>query len=489
MNNFLDTLQNNRKYLFFGIGAFLMLIFVLILLIPGSNTTDTANKPLAGDNLETEIIWWRPFHTQQTYQKVFDEFRKTYPNVRITVVNKPYGADYYKELIADIARGAGPDVFVLDDNDLPAYKDFVHPVSLFQGNVLSEYQDNFADLVVKNSTDRDDVYGIATELENLQLYYNKDILAQNGIALPPTTWKQMADQSQTLTRLDAQSNLVQSAISLGHGGTRTNRQIGNIEQYEDIIPLFLMQGGNSIYDKQDNNSTLGNNPDNSFEALNTYLQFANPSKDVYTWSGTQRSNIELFAEGKLAYMINYSYTANQLKEKNPRLNFSVAPIPQMSDQNKKTYGTFLMSSINRNLATQAEKDGKSSNSARKLAVIENFLYFLSLPENQALVSAQTQTPSANRKVLAQQQQSSGEIRVFANGALYADSYYQPCVTKIESLWTDLFYNVNYQYGLYKDGSSSSRDKGVDERELALKNAFQETKQNYQNILQTGACLR
>jgi len=486
MNSVLDRIQANRKTVFIAVAVFLLIIFGLILLLPrGTSTTSTT--PLAGDSIQTELIWWRPFHTQQTYQDVIQSFNKTYPNVKITVVNKPYGADYYKELIAAIAKGAGPDIFMIDNNDLPAYKDFLRPISLFQGSTLSNYRDSFADLVVKDTMDRDTVYGVATELENLQMYYNKDLLAQAGIALPATTWQEVADQAPKLTKIDANLELTQSAISLGHGGTRVNPDIGNIEQFNDIIPMFLMQNGDSIYDTQSNRSVLGDKADISFKALNTYLQFANPSEKAYTWSGNLRSNIELFSEGKLAYMVNYSYSAAQIKEKNARLNFAVAPIPQLKLDNKKTFGTFFMNGINRNLATQAEKDGLTSNAARKLKVTENFLYFLSLPENQQLVADKTLTPSANRTVLAKQQQLSTDVRFFATGALYADSYYQSCVDKTKKLWADLYFNVHYQTGAYQSGSSS-RDV-TDPRQIALKNAFNVTRQNYQTIVQQGVCLR
>jgi len=487
--NILDTLQKNRQYVVFGLVGFLVLILVLVLMIPRGTSQGDPAVPLSGDNIRTEIIWWRPFHTKQTYQEVINDFNQTYPNVQVTVVNKPYtdgGRAYYSELVSDIARDAGPDIFMLDDNDLPAYRDFIHPNSLFQGRTLSNYQNSFADLVVKNTIGRDSVYGVATELENLQLYYNKDLLAQNGIALPASTWDQVASQVDDLGRLNSQFQVVQSAIALGHGGTANNRDIGNIEQYSDIIPALLLQSGDIIYDEQTQRSVLGNGEGDSLEALQTYLQFANPRDEAYTWSASLPSNIEFFSSGNLAYMVNYSFTANQIREKNSRLNFAVAPLPQINQNNKKTYGTFFMNSINARLAADAERDGPTSEAARKLKAVENFLYFLSLPEQQARVAQNTGAPSAHLQVLAEQQQEAGDIGVFAEGALYADSYYQPCVSRTEDLWSDLFYNVHYQTGQYTQ-ATSRETAGLTDREIALTNAFRQTRQNYQAILQDGTC--
>jgi ABC-type glycerol-3-phosphate transport system substrate-binding protein len=480
----LSSLLQNKKLLI-GIGVFLVLAIVAVFIFnkPKQAPTPTVN------NQPVTITWWKPFYGSETYSQIIDDFKKIpgNQNVTINVVTKQYGDDYYKSLIADIARNAGPDIFTLRNDDLPAYKEYMAPISLFKGQQLGDYKTNFVDLVVRDTMDRDNVYAISSYVDNLQLYYNKTLLAQNEIALPPKTWSELDRQLGKLNRRDPNSlNFSQNAISLGTGGRGLDGP-PNINRHQDIIPMILMQAGDKIYDYQQAKSVFGNPRDQktaatssttknfetqqsgnkqdtpAYRALKFYNDFSDVTTSRYSWNTASINNVDAFVEGRLAYMIHYSYMQDTIAQRNSRLQYGVSEVPQLDPSLKKTYGFFFMDGINRNL----ERD--PSKQLQKQAA-ENFLYYLSLPDAQRQFVTKTRLPAARKDIIQEQLQGDEVLRIFAAGCLYADNYYKPDVNTSERIWTSMYERIQYQG-------------------QPLTESIQQAQQEYSIIVQSGPKLR
>jgi maltose-binding protein MalE len=73
------------------------------------------------------------------------------------------------------------------------------------------------------------------------------------------------------------------------------------------------------------------------QALSFYTQFAKLStsttgiNQAYTWNSRQHYSTDAFAEGSVAMMFNYSWQMAEIKNKNPKLNFSIASVPQINN--------------------------------------------------------------------------------------------------------------------------------------------------------------
>ncbi len=433
---------------------------VMVLLI-GIIIALTQQKPAAPPTVNEQVTlnWWKPFYGNEIYSDIISDFKRLpgNQNININIVTKEYNPDYYKNLIGDIARKAGPDIFTIRNDDLPAYKEYMSPISPFTGAELARYKGDHVDLAVRDTIDRDKVYAITSYVENLQLYYNKTILSQNNIPLPPKTWSELDRQLSSLNKRNLSSlNFEQSAISLGTGGRGTGEQ-PNINRLEDIIPMLIFQFGGQIYDYQSSKPILGtiknekdsaignvtakidektkeNNP--TYRAIKFYLDFASDSTSRYSWNTSSDNNVDAFVNGKLAYIINYSYLADDIKQRNDRIQFDVAPIPQFDPQVKKTYGFFFMDGMNREL----EFDTKSK--AKKIAA-EKFLQYLSTKPAQSKFVAKTRLPGSRKDVVNDQINSDDRIRLFAEGSLYADNYYKPDVVSTEKLWANMIQRVQY----------------------------------------------
>jgi ABC-type glycerol-3-phosphate transport system substrate-binding protein len=445
-------LFNRRNQIIIAVVAIIIIITALV-----SNQPKAKPKTVKKDPIT--LTWWKPYYGKDVYSKTIDDFRKIPGNENITIdiITKKYDDTYYSSLLSDMARNVGPDIFSIRNDDLPAYEEFMTPLTNIVGGELADYKQNFVDLVVRETIRRDKVYAVSSYVDNLQLYYNKSMLAQSGIALPPATWADLDRQLPLLNKKGLNSSqFVQSAISLGVGG-RAAEGSSNINRHEDILPLLLFQNGGQLYDSKNNKVVFGASKNKSdlnlnlitgsnfkldendkqqnptYRAVKFYSDFADQSSSRYSWNTSLDYNTDAFINGKLAYILHYSYFSDEIKQRNERLPFSIAPLPQLDTSIKKTYGFYFMDGMNRSL---------ESNLAKKVAA-ENFLKFLTTKSAQEQFAEKTKLPGARKETINLQLNSDDAIRMFAAGALYADNYYKPDVLATEKIWSDMMERIQY----------------------------------------------
>ena len=458
-----EFFANRRNIIIVAVAVVTLVASLVAYLIFSTPKKDTTLEPvLSNPPIAAELTWWKPFNSADTYSQVIADFQKIpgNENIEINFVTKNYGngVDYYNDIVADIARNAGPDIFTLRNDYLPAYKEFLSPISVFNGPILNDYRNQFVDLAARDTTDRDEVYAITSYVENMQLYYNKDILAQSGIALPPLTWQDLDKQLDILNKRDKSGiSFSQNAISLGTGDLGSAGS-NNINRFQDIIPLLIFQSGGQIYDYQTGQVALDSrnkldvetgvssdtgfsgtedNQDPVYNALDFYTDFADTRDSRYSWNTSSNNNVDQFVAGDLAYMIHYKFMDGVLKQRNSRLKYDVAKLPQLDANNKKTYGYFFMDGMSVELSRNSKK-------AVKREAAERFLYYLSQSEAQNTLAAETQLPGARKDVIAAQQAADNSSAIFAEGALYADNYYKPNPDGVEKIWADLVERIQFE---------------------------------------------
>lgn len=478
--------QNRRNVIILVVTVVLLLAIGVVLILRGQRQSNVPPPPPAP--IQASLTWWKPFYGANIYNEIINDFRASnsaYSQIQINIVNREYGdgTSYYRSIINDIALGAGPDIFGIRNDDLPAYAPFMTPNSLITGPVLTQYQEDFVPLVVRDTTQGDEVYAVTSYVENMQLYYNENLLSQAGIALPAQSWADLDRQLPLLNRRNASGiNFQQNAISLGTGG-RGAEGPPNINRFQDVIPLLIFQSGGNIYDYQTGRVTLGqtanqtdvnsglvsgNNFGNeegseAFDALDFYTDFADVRSTRYSWNTASPNNIDQFVNGRLAYLPHYRYMDDILRSRNPRLPYSVAPLPQLDSNNRKTFGFFFMDGMSIELSRNPAKTNK------RLAA-EAFLYYLTTPAVQNKLAARTQLPGARKDVIAAQQQSDTTTAIFAEGALYADNYYKPSVAGVEQIWADLIERIQYEG-------------------QPLRDSLREAQAEYQNYVSRGPQIR
>lgn len=468
----MKELFSNRKFqIIAGIAALLVVGLIVFLL----NPSQAPVAPAAPIN--TEITWWNTTGNNAVYNEIIRDFQTTPGNsgVKINIVNVDYGdgIGYYQNIITALAKNNGPDIFMIKNDELPSWKDYLSPITNVFGfsdtQILAAYRTNFADLVVQNTVDRDKIYAATNYVDTLQLYYNKTLLQQAKIALPPATWTELGNQINSLNRRDVNNNFDQSIISLGSGFNVKNGDVNrntNIVNFQDIIPTLILQTGGQIYDSKTDQVRLGNernqndvntritgnqtfntlfNKDNpTYSALRFYLDFSEPNSARYSWNNNSKNNVDSFLEGKLAYIINYSTFQTTLKERNPRLDYGISELPQLDLNNKKTYGQYFMSVINRQLEIATQKNPNDTASKQKLQKTREFLYYLIRPEAQEKFTTQTNLPAASKNMIDRQLKGDERLRIFAGGVLFADNYYKADIDRAEKMWGNLIYRVQFE---------------------------------------------
>ncbi len=469
-----------NKILLIGGGFILFLLIALLALIAFPQNNTTKPKVAAVNNTPVTLTWWQAFYDESIYKDIITEFKATpgNQNVTINIVNKNYNNDYYKNLITDIASNSGPDIFTLKNDDLPAYQKYMTPISSFTENELNQYKRDFVPLAVRDTMVKDKVYAVTSYVDNLQLYYNTNLLSQASIPLPPTSWKDLDKQLSYLNKKDLSGNFKQSAISLGTGFD-SKSEGGNINRFQDILATLIFQNGAQLYDYQTGTSIFGSgsaktdiksnlqgdlsNDNATYNAVKFYSDFSDITTNRYSWNDSQKSNVEAFLEGKLAYIIHYSYFKDTINQRNNRLNYGITDLPQLDQDAKKTYGFFFMDGLNRQLATNAENNPKDPVSQKKLQASEDFLKFLTTKSAQSTFAANTNLPSANKYVIQEQLKRNDDLKVFAAGSLYADNYYKPDVQKVERMWGQMMYRVHFE----KQPLSDSINQAIQEYNLIL----------------------
>ena len=458
--------QNKRLVVIIAGVLILVMIIVVILLLTGKKTDTGGNLLFVEPDYETNITFQSLYQGDNTYRDLITQFESLpqNKNVKINLVVRNDGAskNYYNSLINAFALDSGPDIFSIRNDEKNSYLKFISPLQdvrdetgqVIANSVLkANYKQNFVDLAVKDTMFRDEIYGITSYVDNLQLYYNKELLNQAGFVRPPSTWNELELQLPSLNKRNLGGiDFSRNAISMGTGFTRPNAttfgDVGlNINRFQDIMAALIFQRGGQVYDNDTAEVSLGKKFDGEDPALNAikfFGSFGDINSSRYSWNTNSSNNIDEFVQNKLAYIVHYKYLQDIINTRNPSLKYDVAPLPQLDVQNKKTYGSFFMNVMSKKNFDKCFATPGDGPQQRKCKKVKEFLYFLSTKNAQEQFALKTDLPSAHRDIIALQQQGEAKQRNFANGAVFADNYYKPDIEKTESIFGNLLYRVQLE---------------------------------------------
>jgi multiple sugar transport system substrate-binding protein len=409
----------------------LFLIFTFLLTAgagcSGGSSSGSAVKPIV-------LTYWRVFDDNDAFATIISNYQKIHPNITIQYKKFRYD-EYEKELINALAEDRGPDMFSIPSTWVSEYQNKIIPMpskttimtpvvvgtvkkSLVEKPVttasltLKDLKSNFVDVVygdtVLNKDGVDKIYGLPLYMDTMALYYNTGLFNNAGISQPPLYWNIDFQQDvKKLTKQNNQGNIIQSGVAMGGSA--------NIQRPEDILSLLMMQNGAVM---MDNGSVLfqnippgsqqGYNP--GLEALRFYTDFSNSSKDVYCWNSNMTNSLTMFEQGNLAMMFDYAYDLPTIKAAAPKLNFSIAKMPQIQGNTKQVnYANYWVETVS----------AKSKNSDPAWDFIQ---YETSQEQVQNYLKV-AQKPTALR-ALINSQINDLNIGVFASQVLTAQSWYK-----------------------------------------------------------------
>jgi multiple sugar transport system substrate-binding protein len=280
-----------------------------------------------------------------------------------------------------------------------------------QSLTLKDLKNNFVDVVysdvVLNKDGVDKIFGLPLYMDTMAMYYNTDLFNNAGISQPPQYWNLEFQQDvKKLTKQNSQGNIVQSGVAMGSSA--------NIQRSQDILSLLMMQngavmmnGGSVTFQSVPPGSQQGYNP--GLEALRFYTDFSNPDKDVYCWNSNQPNSLTMFEQGNLAIMFDYAYDLPTIKAAAPKLNFSVAKMPQIQgNSNLVNYANYWLETV--------------STKSKNVDAAWNFIQFETSQDQVQNYLKVAQKPTALR-ALINSEINDLNIGVFASQVLTAQSWY------------------------------------------------------------------
>ena len=391
----------------------------------GKDTTE-AMQPIT-------LTYWRVFDGPEVFQEIIEKYRTTHPYINIQYRKLRY-EEYEAELLNALAEDRGPDIISLHNTWIKKYQSKLAPLPetttmvypVVKGNLKKELvyelrtspslslkalRDNFVDAVSRDVILEDNqIYGLPLAVDTLAMYYNRDLFNNAGVSQPSAYWnRDFLQDIKKLTKQDPRGEIIQAGVALGGAD--------NINRFSDILAALMMQNGAVMLE---NNRVSFNiippsNRDNAYnpglEALRFYTDFANPTKESYTWNSELPNSLEMFLSGNLAIMFSYSYDLPTIRAQAPKLNFSVAKFPQIegSPPTNVNFANYWVEAVSKKSPHQNEA--------------WNFLQFLTAADQAKLYLEKAKRPTALRSLVAWQR-NDNEIGIFADQVLTAKSWYR-----------------------------------------------------------------
>jgi len=390
-----------------------------------SQATQDAMKPIT-------LNVWGVYEDSDAMQTIITKYRALHPYVTINYQKFRYD-EYEGQILNALAEDRGPDIMSLQNTWLRKYQTKLAPLpptitlpypvttGIIQKTVVPEMRTTnsltvadlknyFADVVASDVVlDDGKIYGLPLSVDTLAMYYNRDLFDNAGIAQPPAYWNdEFLQDIKKLTRQDNSKAVIQSGVALG--GT------GNINRFSDILAVLMMQNGavmmngnqvtfNAVPAAMANS---GYNP--GLEALRFYTDFTNPAKESYAWNPSLPNSLNMFISGNLAIMFSYSYDFATIKAQSPKLNFGIAPLPQIAGNppTNINFANYWVETVSKKSQYQDQA--------------WDFIQFMTSAAQAKDYLDATKMPTALR-ALVTAQSSDDQVGVFASQVLTAKSWY------------------------------------------------------------------
>jgi ABC-type glycerol-3-phosphate transport system substrate-binding protein len=337
----------------------------------GGNSSGKDGEPIIG----RVIIWGTlPRDAVTSVIREIADVNDQYKNVSYRYISP---ATFDSELVNSLADGVGPDLILFSHEKLVTMRNRIQPFS-YESFPIRDIRNLYLDGAQIFALDNG-FYGYPLAVNPLIMYWNKDILANEGYLEPPATWEELINSvfADLIMRSDNRS-IQRGVIAMG--------EYNNIRNSFGIISALLIQGGsagvvslpnNQYQVRLESSEVSDGNPLRA--AADFYTRFSRPDNSLYSWNRSLSGDRNLFLSGDLAFYFGYASEGKEIERSNPNLNFDIAEIPQGANASvRRTYGDFyalslMRSSKNRPGAVAVMTDLGSVANTAKIALNSNMV--------------------------------------------------------------------------------------------------------------------
>ncbi len=410
MNNF----QTILSAIFLAFFIFAVMIFSGMIKI-GDNTNTSGG-------LTGKVVIWGTL-TEPNLYKVFEIATEDHQDLNIRYIKKS-PLTYQQDLIEAFASEKGPDLFFITPDMIIKNKDFFYPVP-YESYPEKVFRDSFID-GANIFLAEDGIIGFPIVVDPMVLYYNKNMLNDQGLVSPPVLWNDLFNLNELLTKSENDGTILESMIALG--------RYDNINNSKEILSTFLLQSGDPIVVREGNNyvsvldkKALGASTSPFKTILTFIMEFSNPSNKGYSWNRSLSSSFDMFVRGKLAFYLGKSSELFKIQSTNPNLSFDVAPILQTKNVPKRTFADIYAITVNK----------KSQNTSLAFSVSG----LLSSKDTVKHFSDTLSLPPAT-KLLLSEKPTDPYMYSFYDSAIFSHSWIDPNPVTTNAIFGELFNNVS-----------------------------------------------
>lgn len=260
----------------------------------GSGTADAPPR-------ELQLLSYMDRETGDALQVMVDGFNASRKDIRVVVERVPLG-NLKQKLQVAMKAGELPDLTIVDnpDNASMARDGYFEDITELAKDMEKDYFPGPWKSTFYNGRQ----YGMPLSSNCLALFYNKKILAEQGVAVPDT-WDELRSAARKLTG-PGRFGMAISAVATEEGTFQ-------------FIPWLLSAGGSP--DRLDSPGAA-----KALGYLRTLITDGSMNRDVIEW--TQGFLEKQFATGSTAMMINGPWNIDTIRKDAPDLDFGVARIPR-----------------------------------------------------------------------------------------------------------------------------------------------------------------
>ncbi len=412
-----------RKTEGFGIQAIIIgviIVLVVLAFLIFSGVIPVSKLGGGGNKATIPLTIWGPF-SQDSVSNIIEKIGQDNSKVfTLQYIQKP--VDGYEQAFIDaLASGQGPAIIIITQDLLLKHKDKFSSVPFASFNERA-FRDMFLDEGELYLT-KDGISALPFAVDPIVLYRNTDLFSKAGLAESPKFWDDFTNQVQMLRDIDVSGNILQAGTAMG--------EFSNVAHAKEIYSLLILQSGNPIVNRSDLSlsfGSTGNLPEEPAEsALRFFTAFSNPTKVTYTWNRGLPNSKDDFIAGKLAMYFGYASEFNEIKNRNPHLNFDVSLIPQI--RNGSVQATF-----GRLYALAVPKTFQNISTAFQA------IYSFVTPDALSVLRDNLKLPPVNRALLAQGN-SDPMMAVFYKAAIQARAWLEPDPEKVSEIFQKMIESV------------------------------------------------
>ena len=257
------------------------------------------------------ITYWGLWEPESVMRPVITDFEVANPEIKVNYIFQSQ-REYRERLQNALAAKRGPDVFRIHNTWVPMFRADLAPIpaEVFSA---SEFENTFYSVTRSDLRLGGSYVAVPIMIDGLALYTNDQLFAQGGKKIP-VAWEELRKTANDLSVCDSSDGRCTRGDKILISGAALGTA-DNVDHWQDILGVLMLQ----------NNVNLANPVGQSAEESLQYFTIFNRADHI--WDSTLPTSTVMFANGKLAMYFAPSWRAFDLMSINPKLKFTVSPIP------------------------------------------------------------------------------------------------------------------------------------------------------------------